>query len=403
MNIRKILSVIVCLCLLCCFGYNHSVLAVSYRNLDLSFAGLTQECVDRSLQKLGNTTRLSNVMRRAEAGEEITIAFIGGSITYGSGMLSQNGSKSDRFSNHVQKWFEEKFPKATVNLVNAGLPSTGSLIGVFRGEQDIWQYEPDLLVIEFAVNEGTSLISQQGCEALIRHAMQMENDPAVMFLMMCKTSGSGWHDPEGKTQLANHYDLPVVSFAAGINAAQQLGVAKLTDFNADGTHPNQKGHAATSLFLINYLEQVYAGYQEAPKEVNPLPEAMYGEPHKHVLTLNSQNFMPTSTGSFAVSDNASMYDQFDHGWVCSDGGTEAFTFEVEAKRVYIPYQKSLTNNGKIKVTVNGVPVSIVYGYNTYDQLGTALVFESDTTKKVTVEIEMVAGKHFALSGIWISY
>lgn len=403
MKMRKWLSVSLTLCLLLGLAGGASVSAITYQNLGLDVVNLTQECIDRSLQQMGNSTRLANVMRRAEAGEEITIAFIGGSITYGSGMIDKDGSKADRFTEHVQGWFEEHFPKATVHLVNAGLPATGSLLGVFRAPEDIWQHKPDLFVIEFAVNEGTSLASQQANESLIRTAMSMENDPAVLYLMMCKPSGTGWHDPDGKTKLANHYDLPVVSFSTGVKTAVQLGVAQLADFNADGTHPNKMGHAATGLFLINYLEKVYADYQNTPQDVPELPEPMYGEPLKHVLKLTSLNHAPSSTGSFQIDDNASMWGQFKNGWSVHDGGTKPIVFEVEAKRVYIPYQKSTTNDGKAKVTVNGVPVDILSSRADYNQVGTALVFDSETTKKVTVEIEVVQGTHFVLSGLWISY
>ena len=182
MKMKRTLAVVMTVCMLIGLCCGTSVSAVTYKNLGLDIVNLSETSVAASLQRLGNTTRLANVMKRAAKGEEITIAFIGGSITFGSG---SGGGAQDRFSELAQGWFQDKFPKAKINLINAGYPATGSTVGLFRSEEEIFQYEPDLLVVEFAVNEGSGLLPDQSSEALIRHAMRQENEAAVLFLTMC--------------------------------------------------------------------------------------------------------------------------------------------------------------------------------------------------------------------------
>ena len=41
--------------------------------------------IERSLMQLGDTRRIKNMIERAKAGEDVTIAYIGGSITQGAG------------------------------------------------------------------------------------------------------------------------------------------------------------------------------------------------------------------------------------------------------------------------------------------------------------------------------
>jgi hypothetical protein len=68
---------------------------------------------------------LPNFFRKLDAGEDVTIAYLGGSIT------GQNGWRV-----LSQKWFEEEYPDATIDGLNAAIGGTGSDLGVFRVEND---------------------------------------------------------------------------------------------------------------------------------------------------------------------------------------------------------------------------------------------------------------------------
>lgn len=61
-------------------------------------------------------TRLKSCMRRAEAGEELTIGFFGGSITQDSLATKHENCYAYR----VFRWWEETFPKAVFRYVNGG-------------------------------------------------------------------------------------------------------------------------------------------------------------------------------------------------------------------------------------------------------------------------------------------
>ena len=377
--------------------------ALTYENLSFANVGITQAVADASLLSMGDSTRMARVMAKAAAGQEITIAFIGGSITYGSG-VRESGSLDERFSNLVYGWFQETFPNATINHINCGVPETGSLIGVFRAEDAMWQYEPDLVVIEFAVNDAAAWSTSESTEALVRTALAMDNDPAVMLLMMC--TGSGWNSQEAKAEIGYHYGLPMVSWADGIQYCVDHGIATRKSFDADGTHPNAKGNAACALFIINWLETVYANYAStAQNAVPPIASVMFSDDLSHVAARYNFNFTPTNLGSWNECSDASKYSEFSQGWKITNGGTEAMTFEVEAKRIYIPYMLGPTYDGKVGVSINGVPTAYLTssGGNAYNKQGFAEVMDLDTTKRVSVSIQMVAGTRFAISGIWLAY
>jgi hypothetical protein len=76
-------------------------------------------------------------------GHPIKVAYLGGSIT------AQAGWRTKTFA-----FLKKQFPEANFQMINASVGGTGSDVGVFRLQQDVLAYEPDLLFVEFAVNDG---------------------------------------------------------------------------------------------------------------------------------------------------------------------------------------------------------------------------------------------------------
>ena len=99
-----------------------------------------------------NLKRLKDCMKRAEAGEELTIGFLGGSITQGSLATTMENTYAYR----VFTWWKQTFPKANVHYVNGGIGGTTSHYGVSRAVTDVLMYQPDFV----AINEQISNFAQ---------------------------------------------------------------------------------------------------------------------------------------------------------------------------------------------------------------------------------------------------
>ncbi|NLE57719.1 MAG: SGNH/GDSL hydrolase family protein, partial [Planctomycetes bacterium] len=84
---------------------------------------------------------LANVFAKLNAGQSATIAYIGGSVTEMTG-----------YRTNVTSWFNSKYPGRITEL-NAGWSGTGSLVGAMRYARDVLAQNPDLVFIEFAVND----------------------------------------------------------------------------------------------------------------------------------------------------------------------------------------------------------------------------------------------------------
>lgn len=122
--------------------------------------------------------RLKQLLRRAAAGEELTVGFLGGSITQGS--LSSTPETCYAF--RVYRWFVRTFPQAAFHYVNAGIGGTDSLYGVSRAVSDLLMYQPDFVVVDFSVNDIDLPFRKETYEGILRRVLSWPSAPAVVLL-----------------------------------------------------------------------------------------------------------------------------------------------------------------------------------------------------------------------------
>ncbi len=95
-------------------------------------------------------------MLRAEKGEELTIGFLGGSITQGSFATKTENCYAYR----VFTWWKQEFPQAAFHYVNGGIGGTTSHLGVSRAVEDVLMYQPDIVIVDFSVNDDANAFFQ---------------------------------------------------------------------------------------------------------------------------------------------------------------------------------------------------------------------------------------------------
>lgn len=86
-----------------------------------------------------------NTLKKLYSGNDITIAYLGGSIT-----------QQESWRPKTTQWFKDKFKNCNITEVNIGLSGTNADLAVCRIDKDILTYNPDLVFIEYAVNGGAA-------------------------------------------------------------------------------------------------------------------------------------------------------------------------------------------------------------------------------------------------------
>src|SRR5574344_2969431 len=125
-----------------------------------------------SLYDKGNNSRVKKVIENLRAGKDVYIGMLGGSITEGVGPAAYSLGYAYRFRDMVKKTYTPD-NGAHVHFTDAGVSGTPSMLGVIRYQKDIVDQlgkTPDLLVLEFAVNDGGDILMTRTYDALVRTA-----------------------------------------------------------------------------------------------------------------------------------------------------------------------------------------------------------------------------------------
>ena len=142
--------------------------------------------------------------------DELTVAFIGGSLT-------QGGST---WENATAEELKKKLGVKNIQIVNAGLNGTVSEFGASRFSRDVTPYNPDIVFIEFAVNDKNfdALSAKLYMEQMVMQCNRMEKRPAVVFLFaplptetVAGTLQSWETGVASKQELADYYGIKTVN------------------------------------------------------------------------------------------------------------------------------------------------------------------------------------------------
>ena len=201
-----------------------------------------------------NFARLKELLRRAAAGQELTLGFLGGSITQGS-LSTQPGNA---YAFRVYQWFVDTFPQSKFHYVNGGIGGTDSLYGVARAVTDVLMYQPDFVVVDFSVNDLEVPFRQETYEGVVRKLLAWPSHPAVVLLNnVYYDTGATAQDEHNA--VGDHYGVPHVSIRDSIYKDLRAGkYASRTLLSPDGLHPNDYGHGLVAGEIIKLLEAVNA-------------------------------------------------------------------------------------------------------------------------------------------------
>lgn len=231
-----------------------------------------------------------NTYYRLTVDKKLTVGYIGGSIiqgasdgethAYDAGNMVEAGNA--KFIDRMQKLFEDNFPDAEINSINAGLSDTGSNMGIFRLESDLMLreegYIPDLVFLEFAVNDfaaiGADRIKLQ-YESLINNVYRINPKADIICVL---TAMQGYEVPKAAhIEVANYYDIPIADVGAALKKEYTITGDYLA-YTRDNLHANSAGYEYFTKICWDILENyiIKAAPTNPKYEAKVLPAAKYG-------------------------------------------------------------------------------------------------------------------------------
>lgn len=164
---------------------------------------------------------LPNWFAKVSAGAEARIGYLGGSIT------AQDGWRPKTL-----QWFQKEYPQARLSEINAAIGGTGSDLGVFRLQHDVLQKKPDLLFVEFAVNDSGAAPEQihRCMEGIVRQTWRDNPTTDICFVYtlahnMLQTLQEGKlpRSAAAMEQIAGHYGIPSINLGLEVARLEKAG------------------------------------------------------------------------------------------------------------------------------------------------------------------------------------
>lgn len=188
-------------------------------------------------------------------------AYVGTSITAGSGAVGDNG-----YVRLTDNWLRVTSPLyAMPALANFGMGGSTSWYGLSKVPAVV-ALAPDVVVVDYAVNDGNVEFHARTEEALIRKLRAGLPNARIIFIAFCSFA-SGVDDVmtnlnsavlERWRTICAAYGVTFVDFHAAISAAVSAGGHKV-DYMSDTVHPDNGGHLLASQLLRAPLLSLMGG------------------------------------------------------------------------------------------------------------------------------------------------
>lgn len=307
-------------------------------------------------------TRLKNLMKRAANGESLVIGFLGGSITQGS----LSSTPKNCYAYLVYEWWKKSFPNAAFSFVNGGIGGTTSHYGGARAWKDVLCYRPDIVTVDFSVNDDANEFFEETYEGTLRRLLAAPSAPAVVVLNNVFYD-TGKNAQDYHNRIADHYGIPHVSIKDTVYPDVESGKIVRADITSDNLHPNDKGHSLVADEICKLLDSIKAEVEEETIEGENiegkstkteasvlLPAPLTENAYEHSRLIQIQDNEAILDG-FLVDpiEKKGMLDIFKNGWTAAHTN-DKISFEIECSCLAVQYRKSVQQPvPKAKAVIDG--------------------------------------------------
>lgn len=307
-------------------------------------------------------TRLKNLMKRAANGESLVIGFLGGSITQGS----LSSTPKTCYAYLVYEWWKKSFPNAAFSFVNGGIGGTTSHYGGARAWKDVLCYRPDIVTVDFSVNDDANEFFEETYEGMLRRLLAAPSAPAVVVLNNVFYD-TGKNAQNYHNRIADHYGIPHVSIKDTVYPDVESGKIVRADITPDNLHPNDKGHRLVADEICKLLDSIKAEMEEetiAGENIEGkstkteasvlLPAPLTENAYEHSRLIQIQDNEAILDG-FLVDpiEKKGMIDIFKNGWTAAHTN-DKISFEIECSCLAVQYRKSVQQPvPKAKAVIDG--------------------------------------------------
>lgn len=332
-------------------------------------------------------TPLSNTYRKLTEDKELTVLYFGGSVTAGAGASDTNKTSWRALTG---KWFENRFPEAEITNINRALGESGSYLGVHRVQDDVIAAEPDLIFLEYSINDRYYHSSYEQTsiqvETLIREIRIALPETEIVLVLVTDSTcleqnqqGQLHTQAEAHERIANKYGLTTLH--VGLALAKEANYDKAifeSEYATDIVHLTDKGYEVyyrvIREFLYNSLYTI--DYRKVDEEM-PTPNVynhQLFDGDRRVIRVTEELLAESERlgGSGVTCDPTRLFtgNTVIQGVLFFDNPSDAFVLSFEGTEIAMfssPVQKQIyyvSVDGGEEVTITGIghnPVILARG------------------------------------------
>ena len=306
---------------------------------------------------------LNNLSAKIKRGESINASFVGGSVTEGYG---SSNNREMSWPVLLCKKLEEKYG-VRVNCFNKGIGGTCSYLANFRYGADVEPYAPDLLFIEFAVNDMYHSMPYEtvvrNSESIIGKAYKQNPYVDIVYVLTydLHDETKDYIQLRAHRDVADRYGLISVKMSEYMYPLCAERGERINQHYIDYVHPNDYGYETYADIIFGVLNDNIC--LKCADEMKP-----------HMFLHSGKGLLLDA--KFAYCDEADIreasgwtYEQgcFSymggryHGRLKADNPGSRFELHFTGNDLGVFYGADV-NRGKISISVDGGEPKVLDGY-----------------------------------------
>lgn len=321
-------------------------------------------------EKAVNIPSNGKLRRIFDSGKDITLMFLGGSVTAG-----YEGGRfiEDSYPVLVCRYLSEKYTDRKISCVDLSDIGYMSSLGLTLYAENCERYCPDIVFGEFAVNDSFDIYNAENYECLIRRVIKSRQKPVFISVNCCRSDGTC--SEAFMRELADYYSCPSVSIRSALDEITS------ENYSNDGLHPHEEGHRLISKLICYALDHASEG------EIPSIPDVpVYGRSLENI-TFADGSALEKKYGCEITHIPVSKH--FFDGIRISLQKPLSFILPAEKNHgilnILIQINSDPRLYGRADVIVNGEVCAVLEGYSIYS-LGVPVSFAVKLEPKTKCEI-----------------
>ena len=298
--------------------------------------------------------------------EKVVLGYLGGSITEGEGASTAELC----WRAVITQWFRQHFPNTDFVEINAAIGGTGSDLACFRCQQDLLSYKPNLVFIEFAVNDANTAGNRVmvAMEGIVRQILKKNVWTDIVFVYTTtRNMAEKYYNEELEMpsvvlhqKVAHYYQIPSVSAGKVVWEKVKQGRDDWNELLVDGVHPSDAGYVVYARQIQEFLEECLLCWDEGIKDLHPksLHTAIADCPLEDGHLLDAWYYQQPGW----YKRNESLSKRYPHMLVCDEPGT---VLKVKfLGNIIGMYYLIAADSGDLEWSIDGSPFKVL---STWDQ------------------------------------